>query len=565
MDRLGRADERWSAAKGAAQLLNLRRYERLKFELAETLRSVAAHATKGETGTSAQLQELFARLAEDRFNLVVVGRFSRGKTSLMNALLETERLPVGILPLTSVITTIRFGSPERAIIWYRDSHRSPFDIPIAELTEYVTQAHNPGNIKGIRTAEIHLNAELLRRGFCFIDTPGLGSAVLENTRTTEDYLPEADAILLVTSFDSPLSQEEVRTIQTAHFAGKRVFVAVNKQDLVAEPERGEALRYVSDALDREFGDGHCSIASVSAREALETLQHDDPLRMARSGVPELRETLTQFMVSEKREEFIRRLCDRIEDIGVACLDKPRAATLRETLYAFGRQLDSPLRVPCHNAVVESAEIPSLATELPPPCEICEFVSKVCFEFLSKYQYALLVEPDVRQRHAERGGFCRLHTWQYWGLASPRGACIASPPLLEAIAQRMREHSIQDGEATSCILCKICARAEHQIIERIARSIRRDPNGLRALTAICLPHHRLLVAALADPDLQKLAMLREAALLNRLAEDMRRYATKFDAIRRNLASDEERRAGQVAIAVLSGQRNLVMSTADGVLV
>jgi len=37
--------------------------------------------------------------AEDRFNLVVVGRLSRGKTSLMNAIMGTDRLPTGMVPL----------------------------------------------------------------------------------------------------------------------------------------------------------------------------------------------------------------------------------------------------------------------------------------------------------------------------------------------------------------------------------------------------------------------------------------------------------------------------------
>lgn len=49
------------------------------------------------------------RLAQDRFNLVTVGRFSRGKSSLMNALLETNRLPMGVVPITSVITMVQHG------------------------------------------------------------------------------------------------------------------------------------------------------------------------------------------------------------------------------------------------------------------------------------------------------------------------------------------------------------------------------------------------------------------------------------------------------------------------
>jgi predicted GTPase len=96
--------------------MDLREYEQKKFAIAEILRA-ASHAIPDEHKEHRErLQELFTRLAEDRFNLVVVGRFSRGKTSLMNAILGTDRLPTGIAPLTSVITTVTYGTKEQAIL-----------------------------------------------------------------------------------------------------------------------------------------------------------------------------------------------------------------------------------------------------------------------------------------------------------------------------------------------------------------------------------------------------------------------------------------------------------------
>jgi tRNA U34 5-carboxymethylaminomethyl modifying GTPase MnmE/TrmE len=81
-------------------VVDLKDYEKLKFELAEQLRSLETLAGTQREALQGEMRTLFARLAEDRFNLVVVGRFNRGKTSLMNALLGSDRLPTGILPLT---------------------------------------------------------------------------------------------------------------------------------------------------------------------------------------------------------------------------------------------------------------------------------------------------------------------------------------------------------------------------------------------------------------------------------------------------------------------------------
>ena len=188
--------------------MDLREYEQHKFAIAEVLRQ-ASRASPNDAAWREQTMGLFSRLAEDRFNLVVVGRFSRGKTSLMNALIGTDRLPMGIVPLTSVITTVAYGSSERVILRY-DRRFLDQEIPLEALPQYVTQQGNPGNVKGVKEAEVQLPVEFLRRGFYFVDTPGLGSAIAENTRTTESFLPEADAFLLVTSYESPLSDEEMR-------------------------------------------------------------------------------------------------------------------------------------------------------------------------------------------------------------------------------------------------------------------------------------------------------------------------------------------------------------------
>ncbi len=178
--------------------MDLREYEQSKFAIAEILRSASACVPEREDGLRVRLQNLFARLAEDRFNLVVLGRFNRGKTSLMNAILRTDRLPTGIVPLTSVITTVGYGSKERVVLKY-DSRILDHEIPIEALPQHITQQGNPGNVQRIKTAEVQLPAEILRRGFYFVDTPGLGSVIVENTFTTEAFLPEADALILVTS------------------------------------------------------------------------------------------------------------------------------------------------------------------------------------------------------------------------------------------------------------------------------------------------------------------------------------------------------------------------------
>src|SRR5579862_4801900 len=96
------------------QLGALEQYGQLKLDIAGAVRTLLhfAERRKDEMAVG-DCRRLLARLAEDRFNLAMVGQFSRGKSSLMNALLGAEKLPTGILPLTSVITTVAYGESER--------------------------------------------------------------------------------------------------------------------------------------------------------------------------------------------------------------------------------------------------------------------------------------------------------------------------------------------------------------------------------------------------------------------------------------------------------------------
>jgi len=50
------------------------------------------------------------RLAEGRFYVACLGRLKRGKSTLLNALVERQVLPTGLLPVTSVVTVLRHGT-----------------------------------------------------------------------------------------------------------------------------------------------------------------------------------------------------------------------------------------------------------------------------------------------------------------------------------------------------------------------------------------------------------------------------------------------------------------------
>jgi small GTP-binding protein len=539
--------------------MDLEQYDRLKLEIGDVIRSATMRPLPGqEQGT---VRDLFARLAEDRFNLVVVGRFSRGKTTLMNAMLGTDKLPTGVVPVTSVITTVTYGTDELVVLYYQNTNLF-LEIPIAQLRDYITEHGNPGNVRRIRTAEVQLPAELLRRGFHFIDTPGLGSSIIENTRTTEAFLPEADALILVTSYDSPLTEEEQRTLETIHRSGRRVFLAVNKQDSVGPADRQQVMEHLQAQLPLIFGDAVPPLFSLSAQRALEARLRGNAAQLAASGLPALESRLLDFLVNERRREFLLNMCARIDAVLSAQTDSGRD---RERLHALRARVETTATA--GSAMPLTAPTSDIASRLP-NCEVCAAIMEATFNFVAHYQYQLHGDQQTQLDLAQRHGLCATHSALFESVAAPREVCTGFAGVAQRQASVLR--AIAQGDPPgglacqavaaalpnrqTCPLCGCAQEATDNTIRAAARRLGKNPeSALKNLSAICLPHLGLLLRALTNPALVKAVLLREAGILDRLSEDMRHFVLKRDGVRRHLLNKEEGAAAQRTLRMLIGDQ------------
>ena len=547
--------------------MDLRGYEQAKFELSELLQSVERFvADDKDQAVKTRLHSLLIRLAEDRFNLVVAGRFSRGKSSLMNAILGMDRLPTGIVPLTSVITTVSYGTSEKVTLKYQQG-RIDSEIKLEELPQYITEQGNPGNRRQIATANIELPAEILRRGFYFVDTPGLGSAILQSTQTTKAFLPETDALLLVTSFESPLSEDEIGFFEAATRLQLPIFVAINKNDLVSAAERDEAIRFVRSHLETPAGSPP-EIFSVSARDGLSAKRRKEDTLLEASGVMALEHTLTRFLLERKRTAFLISMCSRVNDLvrdlpsfdGIDML-RQQARLLSER---YGRsRSESP------SDSLESSS-PAFSRNQLRSCEICATVDSQAWDFLARYQYEIATDRSSQTDFAQRSGFCCYHTWEYQEVASPFGTSSGYPSLLERTASLLRTAAESGSDfqplidalmptGARCVVCELRDRAENLALDEAAARLREDlSTNLEKLSALCLPHLAALARAAENSKIASALFRHHALTFERVAEDMRRLTLKQSATRRYLETKEEETAAYRGLMLLAGRRNVTFS-------
>jgi ribosome biogenesis GTPase A len=596
-------------ASAAQARERLRDYERLKLELASAIRRMLLLINaQADHERHRRCQDLLAQLAEDRFTLAVVGQFSRGKSSLMNAVLGMDRLPVGVVPLTSVITKVSYGNPERVLIEYARSFLKG-EIAVAELPEYVTDTGNPGNKKQIAAAEVQLPSDFLRRGLFFVDTPGIGSVIAANTATTEQFLPEADAVIFVTSFESPLGRDELEFLRKVREHVRKVFFVVNKLDLVPLELLEEVLTFIRDRLKHEAGLPETRLFPVSALLGLKAKLSGSAQQLAESGLPALEENLVHFLTTEKTGVFLVRSCDRAlsllgelrretvdkgesggawvgpydqfmarragHDPGAIEGDQPVSTEdifgclmkLRRELAGDGSGEGRPSAAPRPPA--KSRPEAELMEAVRRPCEVCSQVADAVFKFMAKFQYQIIVNENERLTFARHGGLCPLHTWQYAEVASPQGISTSYPAVLMSLNRRLNLlaesdppggwsagiRSLVTGQER-CRACQEQLAAQDKVIREIVdRLAAEDGQEANTLPVLCLPHLSVLLRKVPDAGLAQTLVAFEAAISERLAENMERYALKHDALRRGLQSKDELVAYHRALSQLVGDKRL----------
>lgn len=238
-------------AGGAGQDLRSRlaQFERAGADTGVLARIEEVVTRRGLVEFRAPIANLLDRMADAALEVAVFGRVSSGKSSLLNALLGTDALPVGVTPVTSVPTRLAHGAPPRVTVCFAE--RPAQECAIERLAEFVTEQHNSGNRKNVTRVSVHLPSPRLHEGVVFVDTPGLGGLATSGAAETLAYLPKCDFGVVLIDAASPLSAGDLRTIQALAEAAIPACVLLSKADLLPPADIARVAAYVRERLALE--------------------------------------------------------------------------------------------------------------------------------------------------------------------------------------------------------------------------------------------------------------------------------------------------------------------------
>jgi len=249
----------------------LRRLEETGFDVG-LLRLIEELVTRnGMVEFRQRIDSLASRLEDNNLEVALFGRVSSGKSSLLNALLSTDVLPVGVLPITAVPTRLQYGPTLNAVVRYGGGRTET--VTVEELGSLVSEQGNPGNSRNVARAMVQVPSARLKQGIVLVDTPGLGSLAKRGAAETLAYLPSCDLALLLIDAGATLNEEDIGTLRLLCEASIPAIVLLSKADLLADGDLYRITGYIHQQLQQEL-DLEANIHPVSSLPEQSSLLDD---------------------------------------------------------------------------------------------------------------------------------------------------------------------------------------------------------------------------------------------------------------------------------------------------
>lgn len=170
----------------------------------------------------------------------LVGEFSSGKTTLINALTDSKKLETATKPTTATIYKLHFGcdhcyakvlNGDGTIQEYQDIA----DLKNEKLADAIV-------------VDVFDTSRKVPSTTILVDTPGLSSSDPRHKQALVDFLPQADAILLVTDVNQQLTRSITEFVKTMELAKRPIFLVITKCDTKSVQDLEQARKYINDNI-----------------------------------------------------------------------------------------------------------------------------------------------------------------------------------------------------------------------------------------------------------------------------------------------------------------------------
>lgn len=283
--------------------------QKLNTELCRLMAEISDESSKDNRypETSDAFNDAHEHLMHPSYDIVVCGEVKKGKSSLLNAIIGQNILPVDTNVATSQVFRISDSKEESFSLVFTDGTTSP--ITREQLSQYGSQVD--ANINGERTfgdrilshIQVNVPTQFLPEHVNLVDTPGLGAVYKSHEWLTQNYVKRAAGVLFVFEASQPMVELEKTFINKVLDITPHVMFVMTKIDLVKPSEWTAQLRRLEESLADIYAERRLPVPIVypiSSKALMEAAKEDeDDFKMENvrtSMFPVLKDELMSMIV-----------------------------------------------------------------------------------------------------------------------------------------------------------------------------------------------------------------------------------------------------------------------------
>jgi len=183
----------------------------------------------------------------------LVGEFSSGKTSFINSILDNKNLETASKATTATIFEVRCGA---------DCSRQEIVDVDGNSVDAGDETLNNQDLQDTQVVRVFDTSNKLDPSIVLVDTPGLSSNDPKHRIALSNYLPNADAILLVVDVNQSATRSLISFIKDSQLSKRPVFLMITKCDTKTPNEVAAQVKNTVDIV----GVPESNIICTSAKE-----------------------------------------------------------------------------------------------------------------------------------------------------------------------------------------------------------------------------------------------------------------------------------------------------------
>lgn len=282
----------------------------------EKLRDIAEYLGLGNIVS--EIEGIDFRSKQENANLILplVGEFSSGKTTLINALTDSKKLETATMPTTATIYEIHFGCDSCSAKVVTEQGQVQNISDIAELKN--------DTLADAKVVTVFDTSERVPSTTILVDTPGLSSPDPKHKQTLVNFLPKADGILLVTDINQQVTRSLIDFIETMKLSKRPIYLILTKSDTKSDKDIDAAKKYISE---------NCRISIEQVAVVSATTDSLDEIYALLESIQKDKKDIIKRVDTQRISNIVSLLTKHIEELmSASSSDKELDEAIRRSQY-----------------------------------------------------------------------------------------------------------------------------------------------------------------------------------------------------------------------------------------